>query len=135
MTDLDQVGRGWRFPLGASSQGGIALVSGAEKIEQSMRLILATYPGERPMRHEFGSLLRDYVFEGVTKDNLGQIEQEVRRALRRWEPRADIDNVSAVPDPVRDGLILIDIRYQVKDTMDWRNLVFPFYVIPEGRED
>ena len=135
MTDLVQVGRGWRFPLGASGQGGIALAAGAEKVQQAMRLILATYPGERPMRHEFGSRLRDFVFEGVTRENLGQIEQEVRSALGRWEPRADIANVTAIPDPIREGLILIDIEYQVKDTMDWRNLVFPFYVIPEGRED
>ncbi|MGI8664485.1 MAG: GPW/gp25 family protein [Jatrophihabitans sp.] len=135
MTDVDQVGQGWRFPLGASGQGGIALSSGTEKIEQSMRLILATYPGERPMRHKFGSRLRDFVFEGVTDDNLDRVAHEVRSALLQWEPRIDIAEVSATPDPNRASVILIGIDYVVKATMDWRNLVFPFYVIPEERED
>jgi phage baseplate assembly protein W len=131
MTTVDQVGRGWNYPLGVSAHGGIALASGASKIEQAMQLVLATYPGERPMRNEFGSRLRDFVFEGVTLDNIERIKHEVREALERWEPRVDIADVVAYPDDSRQGVILIDISYVIKHTMGRRNLVFPFYTIPE----
>ena len=47
----------------------IALVRGTQELEQAMRLILMTYPGERPMRPQFGSRLRDFVFDGATWEN------------------------------------------------------------------
>ena len=33
-----------------------------------MRIILLTYPGERPMRPEFGSRVRDFVFRSVDEE-------------------------------------------------------------------
>ncbi len=60
----DFIGAGWAFPLRTNSRGGIALVRREQELEEAMRLILATYPGERPMRPEFGSRVRDWVFRG-----------------------------------------------------------------------
>ena len=52
------VGRGWAFPLAADDTGSIALVAGSTEIEQAIRLILGTAPGERPMRPGFGCRIR-----------------------------------------------------------------------------
>jgi uncharacterized protein len=129
------IGAGWAFPVGVDSTGSIALVTGHRELEQAMRLILSSYPGERPMRPEFGSRLRDFIFDGATLDNASAIAMEVRRALRRWEPRADVTDVLVTPDPDQPSLLYIDIQYRAKDTNDPRNLVFPFYTIPQGDED
>src|SRR3546814_10823435 len=59
------LGRGWSFPMTTESRGPI-LVGGAEKVEQSLRLILFTTPGERVLRPEFGCGLRDLVFRPNT---------------------------------------------------------------------
>jgi phage baseplate assembly protein W len=100
-----------------------------------MRLILATYPGERPMRPDFGSRLRDFVFRGASWETAAEVEHEVRTALLRWEPRVDVDRVSVTADARDLGTLFIDIQYTVKQTNDRRNLVFPFYTIPdEGGE-
>jgi len=132
----DFIGAGWAFPVGVDATGSIALATGHKELEQAMRLILSTYPGERPMRPEFGSRLRDFVFAGATLDNAAAIAAEVRRALLRWEPRADITDVLVTPDPDQPSTLYIDIQYQVKATNDARNLVFPFYTIPlQGDED
>ena len=56
------IGRGWAFPLRVDATGGIALVSREREIEEAIRLILGTSPGERPMRPEFGCRIHDYVF-------------------------------------------------------------------------
>ena len=56
------IGAGWAFPLRTDPTGGIALVSREREIEESIRLILATAPGERPMRPEFGCAVHDHVF-------------------------------------------------------------------------
>ncbi|MGH3861586.1 GPW/gp25 family protein [Actinokineospora sp.] len=131
----DFVGAGWAFPLGVGSQGGIALVRREVELEQAMRLILATYPGERPMRPEFGSRIRDFVFRPANMETIAELSHEVRQALLRWEPRVDVEKVDVTPDPHAQGTLYIDIRYKIKDTNDRRNLVFPFYSIPEDGSD
>ena len=131
----DFVGAGWAFPLGVTASGGIALARGAQELEQAMRLILSTYPGERPMRPEFGCRLRDYVFAEANADTAGALQEEVRESLLQWEPRVNIDAVDVLLDRADHGLLYIDIQYTVKDTNDRRNLVFPFYTIPDEGSD
>src|ERR1700722_17299486 len=93
----DFIGAGWAFPVGVDARGAIALARGREELEQAMRLILMTYPGERPMRPRFGSRLRDFVFSGATWENASAIGHEVREALLRWEPRVEVTSVDVTP--------------------------------------
>lgn len=123
-------GRGWAFPLDIGSTGGIAMAEGHAKIAQSIRLILTTSPGERRMRPEFGCDLRAFVFEPVNDLTAGLIRREVDRALRRWEPRIDLDSIDVTPHPNDPNALMISVSYTVRATNDPRNLVFPFYVIP-----
>jgi phage baseplate assembly protein W len=131
----DFVGAGWAFPLGVGPQGGIALVRRETELEQAMRLILSTYPGERPMRPEFGSRIRDFVFRPVNVETIAELSRVVREALLRWEPRVDIEAVVINPSAADQSTLYIDIQYRPKDTNDRRNLVFPFYTIPEDGSD
>jgi phage baseplate assembly protein W len=127
----DFVGAGWAFPLGVNQRGGIALARREQELEQAMRLILSTYPGERPMRPEFGCRLRDYVFRPTNMQTIAELMNEVQKALLRWEPRVDIEAVNVFPSPEDNNLLYIDIQYRAKDANDPRNLVFPFYTIPD----
>lgn len=131
----DFIGSGWAFPLRISPSGGIALVRRERELEEAMTLILMTYPGERPMRPEFGCRLRDYVFRGASDDVAAALSAEVQTSLIRWEPRVDIERVDVTPDPHDRGLLYIDVQYTPKATNDRRNLVFPFYTIPEDGSD
>jgi hypothetical protein len=65
------VGAGWSFPVDVDATGGIRLVRRETEIEQSIRLILSTAPGERPMRPEFGCAIHDHVFDGPTGARAG----------------------------------------------------------------
>ncbi len=130
----DFIGTGWAFPLGFEPSGSVAMARGEDKIEQAMRLILSTYPGERPMRPQWGSTLRDNIFGGTGAENIAAITREVTKSLEYWEPRAAISEVLVYPDGGGDGLLYIDIRYVVLGTNSPRNLVFPFYTIPERAE-
>jgi hypothetical protein len=53
----------------------------------------------------------------------------------RWEPRVEVDDVDVYPDDAEPGLLYVDVHYTVKATNDERNLVFPFYTIPENEGD
>src|SRR5205809_1009841 len=65
---IDQafLGTGWSFPP-TFTQGGaeVALVSGAEDIQQSLQILLSTRLGERVMEDEFGCDLHSALFEEV----------------------------------------------------------------------
>ena len=124
------VGQGWAFPVRTDATGRVALVSHEREVEESIRLILGTAYGERPMRPDYGCAIHDYVFAGVDSDVAGRIAAAVRASLTRWEPRIDVRDVRIQFDQDEAALIYIDIRYSVRDTNDPRNLVFPFYTIP-----
>jgi hypothetical protein len=129
------IGRGWAFPLRTDATGSIALVSREREIEEAIRLILGTTPGERPMRPEFGCRIHDYIFGLADATTANEVASEVTRALGLWEPRIDVHDVVVSFDALDQTLLYIDVRYEIRRTNDRRNLVFPFYVIPgEGPE-
>jgi phage baseplate assembly protein W len=128
--DSDFIGRGFRFPMGVNHRGEIALTSGAEDLDCSIRVVLATAPGERVMRPLFGCRIWDLLFEPVNTNTLGIMAQAVRDALAQWEPRVAVQDVAVVPDADDSALVRINVTYLVRTTNDRRNLVYPFYVIP-----
>ena len=125
------IGTGWAFPLATDATGSIALVTDDREIAEAIWLVLATTPGERPMRPEFGSRLADYVFAPANATTAGQLANEVRAALERWEPRIDVGDIDIGLGAIGSGVIYIDVHYQIRGDNDPRNLVFPFYVIPD----
>jgi len=127
----DFIGAGWAFPLRTDATGSIALVTRDQEIGEAIRLILGTVPGERPMRPEFGCRANDHVFGVANATTAGQIAHDVRVALDRWEPRIVVDEVVVGFEGADTGTLYVDVRYTVRDTNDVRNLVFPFYLIPE----
>jgi phage baseplate assembly protein W len=124
------VGAGIAFPMRTDAIGGLALVAREREIEEAIRLILGTAPGERPMRPEFGCRISEHVFGPANATTAGQLSYEVRVALDRWEPRIDVDDVVVSFDDADSGVLYIDVGYRIRGTNDPRNLVFPFYVIP-----
>jgi phage baseplate assembly protein W len=125
------IGAGWAFPLRTDATGSIALVTKDREIAEAIRLVLATSPGERPMRPEFGSRLAEYVFAPANATTAGQLANEVRVALERWEPRIDVTDVDIGFEAAASGIVYLDVHYQIRGVNDPRNLVFPFYIIPE----
>jgi phage baseplate assembly protein W len=118
-----------------NSRGGIALVRRERELEEAIRLILATYPGERPMRPDFGSKVRDWVFRGTDNDSLAALKIEVIRSIARWEPRVRVADVIITRSAAQPSMLRINVLYQPLDTNDRRNLVFPFYTIPDDGSD
>ncbi|MGH3802520.1 MAG: GPW/gp25 family protein, partial [Pseudonocardiaceae bacterium] len=76
----------------------------------------------------------DLVFAPVNATTAGLMEQQVRQALERWEPRAEIDTIEVSAAPDDDALVYISISYHPRGRNDPRNLVFPFYTIPTGNQ-
>ena len=129
--DKAYLGQGLAWPLQVDSRGGLALAHGERDLEQAIQIILETAPGERVMRPEFGCRIHDLVFAPHDAATEGLVIHYVEGALERWEPRVAVQQVNISTDPTRDGVLLIEIRYQVKDSHDERSIVHPFYLTGE----
>jgi Bacteriophage baseplate protein W len=124
------VGSGLAFPLRIDPTGSVALVSDHTEIRESIRLILGTAPGERPMRPEFGCGIHDLVFAPANASTAGQAIYAVQTALNRWEPRITVQDIDVSFEQNGVGVMYISITYAIRGTNDPRNLVFPFYTLP-----
>ena len=58
------LGTGWSFPPEFAAGGAeVAMVSEVEDVHQSLAILFATRPGERPMQESFGCVLEAFSFE------------------------------------------------------------------------
>jgi phage baseplate assembly protein W len=124
----DFLGRGIGFPLEVDGYGRLRMSSHERSVEESIRLILGTAPGERMMRPEFGCRIHEYVFHPASPNTSAAIVLAVRNALRKWEPRIENVDVTAYPDPQNESTIQIAITYAVRRTNSIKNLVYPFFL-------
>ena len=83
------------------------------------------------MRPEFGCRIHELVFAPHDAATESLASYYVQIALERWEPRIELREVEVVTDPARDGVLLVEIKYLVKDTHDERSIVYPFYLSGE----
>lgn len=121
------LGRGFGFPVAPLAARGFPLVDGPEKVEQSIRIILETEAGERLMRPDFGCGLRRFLMRPNSVELRALLAREVARALARWEPRIELEDVraDAGDDP---SVVLVRISYtHVRDRRPG-NLVHPFFL-------
>jgi hypothetical protein len=121
------LGVGLAFPPAASAGGDVATAAYEMDIQQSIRIILGTAPGERVMRPDFGAGLKALLFEPMNTATAALAQYNVQRALVQWEPRIDQVTVNVTPQPAT-GSLSIDIRYRVRLTNVFYNLVYPFYL-------
>ncbi|KAA0240150.1 MAG: GPW/gp25 family protein [Dehalococcoidia bacterium] len=123
------VGRGWTFPVQIGGSGGISLSGDASDIEEAVRVIIGTSPGERVMRPDFGCRIHELVFAPANSQTVGLAQRYVLEALKWWEPRIEVIEVSGMIDTVEPNRLLINVIYTIRDTKDERSLVYPFYLI------
>jgi len=129
----DFLGKGLRFPFAFQKRSGGAQVSTVTSmdhahIHESILQILGTRPGERFMNPEFGSRLKDLVFEPNDSVLKGLIRHYVIDAIERWEKRVYVTDVSfdESPEATDAHTLYVRISYRVIDTQVEGNLVWPF---------
>jgi uncharacterized protein len=116
----------YSFPFGidpASGQGAQATYP--SHVDQMIRQLLLTSPGERACLPEFGCGLRQLVFAGQSDALAATVGLQVRQAINRWMvDQARVQDVIVVAGAAADpslgldqGELLITIRYLLVETM------------------
>jgi len=122
------LGKGWTFPIKPDAAGRLAYVEGEANVEQSLSVLLQTVLGERLMRPDFGCEAPRLVFAPGSTQFLSLLQTTVREAVRDWEPRIELKDVSAEADPADEARVTVSISYTIRQTNTRKNLVFPFYL-------
>lgn len=134
MNDASFLGRGWAFPASFSPGGtDVEMVNGEEDIEQSLRILLGTGPGERVMQETFGCDLGSVVFEQLDQRLINTVERLISSAVLEHEPRIKLDRVDIAPSADGPSILIITVDYTVRATNSRHNMVFPFYLTEATR--
>jgi len=131
MEDLEKsfLGRGWSFPPTFDKKlGDIKMVTMEEDIRQSLEIYFSTKLGERIMRNNYGCFLHSQVFELANESLIQGLSKELERSINEFEPRILIIEISALKALSTEGLIEINVAYEIRATNNRSNIVFPFYL-------
>lgn len=98
--------------LSVDALGRLAQVEGPLALRQALLLMLATRPGERLGRPEFGCALDRLVFEPNDATTAGLAIRLVADAIERLEPRAEIVELDAGPDADDPSVLRIALTFR-----------------------
>ena len=73
-------------------------IKNANAISRSVRNIVMTIPGEKPFNPDFGSNVRNLLFENMDSITAGLIVDEIRTSIQNYESRVELMTVEAFPD-------------------------------------
>ncbi len=134
MSDKQLAGRGWAFPVQFHPPGqGPMMVEGDEEIRQALEILITTALGERAMRPGWGSPLPDFLFTELEHNSLALLSEKLSNTLINHEPRINLEAVEIDDSGAGDGLLLLNIRYVLRETNARDNLVYPFYLLETQR--
>ncbi len=109
-------GRGLGFPPRVGTDGHVLWSVGETSVRESIRIVLMTEPEERLLLPGFGAGLRRFLFEPNTPATHLLIQERIQEALRRWEPRINVESVVVEPDQADPQAALATITYQLVAT-------------------
>jgi phage baseplate assembly protein W len=128
--DFDHDGR--LSGIQIASTGGIDMVSGDASVRQSLLLLLTTSPGERVMRPDYGCALQQLVFSPNDPTTHGLAIHLVRKAITKWEPRAEILSLDAVANEDEPGRMDIYLAYRSRRTGYQEHLIIPVFMVEDA---
>jgi phage baseplate assembly protein W len=110
--------------LSIAPTGGIEMTSEQASVRQSIMLLLSTIPGERVMRPDYGCELHRLMFSPNDNTTAGLAIHYVKQALDRWEPRVQVTDLDAGPNPEYPERLEITLEYRLRRTQETQQLLF-----------
>ena len=110
------------------------VISGEDKIHDSIRNILSTKVGERFFLPEFGSKLYLALFETNTLISRDLIKMYAEDAIAKWEKRIVVTDIE-VGNENDDNIVPVTIMYMIAGSNVEGSYVYPFNIGDRGEPD
>jgi phage baseplate assembly protein W len=128
------LGRGWSFPPSFSrTRAGVEMLEEEADIASSLEILLTTAQGERTMLPDYGCNMEELLFESVDTRMKTLMADKIETAILYHEARIDLEAVRLDASRALEGMIVIELVYQVRSTNSRFNFVFPYYKL-EGTD-
>ncbi len=110
------------YPFGFDPRGRSRLTGAGDHVRDLIEQVLFTAPGERVNRPEFGTPIKDLVFEGLSDTLVATTEQMVHGALIRWLDT--LISVNSVNVAAVDSTVTVTVVYALRGDDDRHTEVF-----------
>lgn len=120
------------YPIVKHQRGLLRTQRGVNQIKSDLLQLLLTNPGERVMLPDFGTPLRELLFEPNTPALEDTVKNMISNSIRSWEPRVAIEQIevsnkveesSLHPDDPREDMEhILFIRIRFFDPEDIQNV-------------
>ena len=95
--------------------GDVVPLKDLAAIKNSIKTILLTNKGERPFQPSFGCNITGYLFESPDPVTLSFLEDEIKDALAKYEPRVIITDVN-VQDRTDNNALFVSVNCTIIST-------------------
>lgn len=121
------LGRGWSFPPTFQGQGqSVDMVTGAQDIAQSLRILFSTRLKERTLHHAYGTDFDSYLFEPIDGEMMADLRNMITEAIDFYEPRINLDRIDFTVTDDAETTVQMELEFTIKGTNTRHNLVYPF---------
>ena len=109
--------RGLAWPCRTENTGGMFSINFNEtSIKDALIQLILTQRGERPMRLDYGTDLRASVFGPMDSQTTEELENSIKNAIERYEPRVIIRSFALSPQEETSEMRL-ELAFSIKDNV------------------
>ena len=92
--------------------GDISLLLNERAINNAIKNIVLTTPGEVTFFRDYGTMTNEYLFDFIDEVSAGLLQQEIERAIKFCEPRVSFDEVpDYAPYTERNRVTVANAQY------------------------
>lgn len=121
--DKSYLGVGIKYPITLVG-GSVQLQQGEALVEQSIITILNTPKGSRFFLPEYGSRLKELLFETNDDVLFDLLEVFIHEAITEWEKRAKFVKANFER---KDDAVFCEIHYSILPSNQVNSFIYPFY--------
>jgi len=114
-----------KYPIEIDQFGRPVLITGQSLLQQSITIILNTELGSKFFQEDWGSRIREVLFEANDPAMEGLLSAYTKEAIDKWEKRVTFTGVT-FSYPSVDSVNL-RISYRINATNQDGSFVYPFY--------
>tara|TARA_R110000824_G_scaffold106363_2_gene251299 strand:+ start:35 stop:412 length:378 start_codon:yes stop_codon:yes gene_type:complete len=94
-----------------------------EVVQQNLKNLMLTTPGEKIMDSNFGVGLRNYLFENMTPEIKDRISGNIVTQTKRYMPFIEITDLQVLDSLTGEAKLNVSITYQISDLGTTDNLL------------
>ena len=85
-----------------------------QTVQQNLKLLVLTMPGERPMIPEFGVGIYKFLFEGTTDETFSEIAQSIKEQVDFYIPSITLQKIVFFSSDEDASLQINEVRVSIK---------------------